>query len=77
MAEIQKAIAPMMAKYREWQWGIVKDDDFFTDKCGYNERTNSDGATACYERVSKYHFMSGCCSADGYGFAGEWIKVEF
>ena len=74
VAEIQKAVDPIRLKYREWQWGIVLDNDFYTDRCGTNVATNSHGGKECYERVSKYHFMSGCCSADGYGFAPAWIK---
>lgn len=74
--EIQKAVDPVRFKYREWQWGIVIDNDFYTDRCGHNSKTNSQDGNTCYERVSKYHFMSGCCSADGYGFAPGWIKNE-
>ena len=25
----------MVTSDREWQWGIVIDDDFYTDRCGY------------------------------------------
>ena len=48
--------------------GIVVDDDFYTDRCGYSEKTNG-YSSDCFERHARVHWMSGCCSADGYGFA--------
>ena len=73
--DIQKSVDPIRFKYREWQWGIVLDNDFYTDRCGYSNTTNID-ADKCYQRVSNYNFMSGCCSADGYGFAPSWVRNE-
>ena len=37
-SEVQKSIDPVRFKYREWQWGIVIDDDFHTDRCGYRNQ---------------------------------------
>ena len=37
-SEVQKSIDPVRYKYREWQWGIVIDDDFYTDRCGYRKQ---------------------------------------
>ena len=34
-SEVQQSIRPVADKYREWQWGVVVDDDFFPDRCGY------------------------------------------
>ena len=71
--EIQTAVNEAKAKYREWQWGIVVDNDFYIDRCGYSEKTNG-ASRDCYARHAKVHWMSGCCSADGYGFAPSWVK---
>ncbi|CBY37213.1 unnamed protein product [Oikopleura dioica] len=70
---LQRAADTSKAQNREWQWGLVVDGDFFVDRCGMNME-NSD--ESCLRRHAQVKFMSGCCSADGYGFAPAWTRRD-